>query len=68
MTPFAIVILDLRLILRPQDAIDALNSLQTPFEVVEARRKAGVRPDEASLREMHAYVARIGYSVRTPLP
>ncbi|KAH6685443.1 folylpolyglutamate synthase [Plectosphaerella plurivora] len=44
------------------DAIDALNSLQTPFEVVEARRKAGVRPDEAAIREMRAYLARIGHT------
>ncbi|KAK1996686.1 FolC bifunctional protein [Colletotrichum falcatum] len=46
-----------------QDAVDALNTLQTPFAVIEARRKAGVRPDEASVREMRAYVARLGYSI-----
>ncbi|EQB53435.1 folylpolyglutamate synthase [Colletotrichum gloeosporioides Cg-14] len=45
-----------------QDAVDALNTLQTPFAVIEARRKAGVRPDEASVREMRAYLARIGYT------
>ncbi|TQV96098.1 hypothetical protein V2A60_003453 [Cordyceps javanica] len=44
------------------DAIDALNSLQTPFEVIEARRKAGVKPDAASMREMRTYLSRIGYS------
>ncbi|KAK4135857.1 FolC bifunctional protein [Trichocladium antarcticum] len=44
------------------DAIDALNSLQTPFAVIEARRKAGIRPDAASVREMRGYLARIGYS------
>ncbi|GAB1309982.1 Folylpolyglutamate synthetase [Madurella fahalii] len=44
------------------DAIDALNSLQTPYAVIEARRKAGVRPDAASVREMRGYLARIGYS------
>ncbi|GJN79533.1 folylpolyglutamate synthetase [Purpureocillium lilacinum] len=43
------------------DAIDALNSLQTPHEVIEARRKAGVRPDAASMEEMRVYLARIGY-------
>ncbi|KAK3309487.1 Mur ligase [Chaetomium strumarium] len=43
------------------DAIDALNSLQTPFSVIEARRKAGIRPDAASIREMRGYLARIGY-------
>lgn len=51
-----------------QDAIDALNSLQTPFAVLEARRKAGIRPDEASIREMRAYLARIGYTVSPFLP
>ncbi|KAI8189005.1 MICOS complex subunit MIC60 [Colletotrichum sp. SAR 10_76] len=45
-----------------KDAVDALNTLQTPFAVIEARRKAGVRPDEASVREMRAYLARIGYT------
>jgi folylpolyglutamate synthase len=48
----------------PQDAIDALNSLQTPYSVIEARRKAGIRPDAASVREMRAYLARVGYSPR----
>ena len=45
----------------PQDAIDALNSLQTPFALIEARRKAGIRPDANSVREMRGYLARIGY-------
>ncbi|KAH8718631.1 Folylpolyglutamate synthase [Beauveria bassiana] len=44
------------------DAIDALNTLQTPFEVIEARRKAGVKPDASSIREMRTYLNRIGYS------
>jgi hypothetical protein len=47
-----------------QDAIDALNSLQTPFDVVEARRKAGIRPDAVSIKEMQTYLHRIGYTVR----
>ncbi|KAF7538955.1 hypothetical protein G7054_g2533 [Neopestalotiopsis clavispora] len=42
------------------DAIDALNSLQTPFAIIEARRKAGVRPDAASIAEMRVYLRRIG--------
>jgi folylpolyglutamate synthase len=46
------------------DAIDALNSLQTPYAVIEARRRAGVRPDAASVREMRAYLARLGYTPR----
>ncbi|RSL69820.1 Folylpolyglutamate synthase [Fusarium sp. AF-6] len=44
------------------DAIDALNSLQTPFDIIEARRKAGVRPDAVSIKEMRAYLHRIGYT------
>ena len=46
-----------------QDAIDALNSLQTPFAVIEARRKAGIKPNEASMHEMRVYLTRIGYTV-----
>ncbi|KAH7018366.1 Mur ligase [Microdochium trichocladiopsis] len=44
------------------DAIDALNSLQTPFAIIEARRKAGIRPDAASIAEMQVYLRRIGYT------
>ncbi|KAL7620229.1 Folylpolyglutamate synthetase [Parahypoxylon ruwenzoriense] len=44
------------------DAIDALNSLQTPYVVVEARRKAGIRPDASSIAEMQVYLHRIGYA------
>ncbi|CAN8101541.1 unnamed protein product [Discula destructiva] len=44
------------------DAIDVLNTLQTPFAVIEARRKAGVKPDESSIREMKAYWARLGHT------
>ncbi|KAH7155538.1 Mur ligase [Dactylonectria estremocensis] len=46
------------------DAIDALNSLQTPFDIIEARRKAGIKPDAVSIKEMRTYLGRIGY---TPL-
>ncbi|KAI0011943.1 tetrahydrofolylpolyglutamate synthase [Xylariaceae sp. FL0662B] len=44
------------------DAIDALNSLQTPYAIIEARRKAGIRPDAASIAEMRVYLRRIGYT------
>ncbi|RWA09332.1 hypothetical protein EKO27_g5804, partial [Xylaria grammica] len=44
------------------DAIDALNSLQTPYAIIEARRKAGIRPDATSIAEMRLYLRRIGYS------
>ncbi|KIE01301.1 Folylpolyglutamate synthase, partial [Metarhizium majus ARSEF 297] len=50
------------LISRSQDAIDALNSLQTPYAVIEERRKLGIKPDASSIREMRAYLARIGYT------
>lgn len=30
--------------------------------MIEARRTAGIRPDAASLREMRAYLARVGYT------
>lgn len=32
--------------------------------MIEARRKAGIRPDAASVREMRAYLARVGYTPR----
>ncbi|RYP76592.1 hypothetical protein DL771_001661 [Monosporascus sp. 5C6A] len=44
------------------DAIDALNSLQTPYAIIEARRKAGIRPDASSTAEMQIYLRRIGYT------
>ncbi|KAI5862985.1 FolC bifunctional protein [Durotheca rogersii] len=44
------------------DAIDALNSLQTPYQIIEARRKAGIRPDATSIAEMRIYLRRIGYT------
>ncbi|KAI8624108.1 tetrahydrofolylpolyglutamate synthase [Xylariaceae sp. FL1651] len=44
------------------DAIDALNSLQTPYAIIEARRKAGIRPDATSIAEMRVYLRRIGYT------
>ncbi|KAI1762314.1 FolC bifunctional protein [Hypoxylon sp. FL1150] len=44
------------------DAIDALNSLQTPYAIVQARRKAGIRPDAASVAEMQVYLRRVGYA------
>jgi hypothetical protein len=46
-----------------QDAVDALNTLQTPFAVIEARRKAGIRPDASSIAEMRTYLGRIGHTV-----
>lgn len=48
-----------------QDAIDVLNTLQTPFAVIEARRKAGIKPDQSSITEIKAYWARLGHTVRS---
>jgi folylpolyglutamate synthase len=39
-----------------------LNSLQTPYAIIEARRKAGIRPDASSIAEMRTYLRRIGCS------
>ncbi len=50
-----------------KDAIDALNTLQTSFRVLEERRKAGIRLDENVNAEMRAWLKRIGYSV-SPQP
>ncbi|KAI1262808.1 tetrahydrofolylpolyglutamate synthase [Xylariaceae sp. FL1019] len=44
------------------DAIDALNTLQTPFALLEARKKAGIRPDATFIAEMRIYLRRIGYT------
>jgi folylpolyglutamate synthase len=46
-----------------QDAIDALNTLQTPHAVIEARRKAGIKSGALSIKEMRTYLNRIGYTV-----
>lgn len=46
-----------------QDAIDVLNTLQTPFAVIEARRKAGIKPNESSISEIKTYWARLGHTV-----
>jgi hypothetical protein len=46
-----------------QDAIDALNTLQTSFRVLDERRKAGIRLDENVNAEMRAWLKRIGHSV-----
>ncbi|TLS28947.1 hypothetical protein PpBr36_00699 [Pyricularia pennisetigena] len=46
------------------DAIDLLNTLQTPFKVFQARVAAGVRPDASFMTEMRSCLARIGHSPR----
>ncbi|KAJ2903091.1 hypothetical protein MKZ38_010429 [Zalerion maritima] len=44
------------------DAIDTLNTFQTPYHIAEQQRKAGIRPNVEYVREMRAYLSRIGYS------
>ncbi|KAL8381342.1 hypothetical protein RB595_005552 [Gaeumannomyces hyphopodioides] len=46
------------------DAIDLLNTLQTPFAVAQARAKAGTLEQAASLVEMRECLTRIGHSPR----
>lgn len=41
----------------------ALNSLQSTSAVIEARRKAGIRPGQSAITEMRTYLKRIGYAV-----
>ncbi|KAL2201820.1 FolC bifunctional protein [Sarocladium strictum] len=44
------------------DAIDALNTLQTPFALLQARHKAGIKPDASFVHEMKVCLKRIGYT------
>jgi folylpolyglutamate synthase len=44
------------------EAVDALNSLQTPYAVLEERRKAGHKPSYASVEAMREYLRRIGHT------
>ncbi|EJT78927.1 tetrahydrofolylpolyglutamate synthase [Gaeumannomyces tritici R3-111a-1] len=46
------------------DAIDLLNTLQTPFAVAQARARAGTLEQAASLTEMRECLGRIGHSPR----
>lgn len=49
--------------LRLQDAIELLNTLQTPFKILKERRDAGIRIDKSANEEMRKCLAYIGYSV-----
>ncbi|KAF4429585.1 folylpolyglutamate synthase [Fusarium austroafricanum] len=44
------------------ELMNALNSLQTPFDIIEARRKAGIKPNWVSIKDMKTYLHRIGYA------
>ncbi|KAL5611661.1 hypothetical protein BROUX41_000759 [Berkeleyomyces rouxiae] len=45
------------------DAIEALNSLQSSYAVIQARKAANCKPDARSQQEMHTYFARLGHSI-----
>ncbi|TVY41812.1 Folylpolyglutamate synthase [Lachnellula subtilissima] len=44
------------------DAVDLLNSLQTPYHVLKQRRDAGIRIDKTANEEMRRCLHHIGYS------
>ncbi|TGO89538.1 hypothetical protein BPOR_0104g00020 [Botrytis porri] len=44
------------------DAIYALNTLQTPYEVLKKRWEAGIKLDEGANREMKQHLTLIGYT------
>ncbi|ESZ90515.1 hypothetical protein SBOR_9101 [Sclerotinia borealis F-4128] len=44
------------------DAIKALNRLQTPYEVLQKRREAGIKLDGGANQEMRQHLTRIGYT------
>jgi hypothetical protein len=46
-----------------QDAVELLNTLQTPYKVLKERWDSGVKPDETSNQEMRRCLKLIGYSV-----
>lgn len=46
------------------DAVTALNSLQSNFAVVDAIRKSGRKMNEQAIPEMVEWCRRIGYQVR----
>src|SRR5881394_902837 len=47
-----------------QDAIAALNSLQSNFSIVEALRKAGRNLNKLAIPEMIEWCQKLGYQVR----
>ena len=47
-----------------QDALECLNSLQTPFAILEERRRLGLKLDASAIDEMRQWVRRAGHEVR----
>ena len=46
-----------------QEAVTALNSLQTSFAVLEERRRAGLKMDDSAVHEMRQWLSRAGHTV-----
>jgi len=46
-----------------QDAVTALNSLQTSFAVLQERRKRGTKMDDSAVGEMKQWISRAGHAV-----
>ena len=46
-----------------QDAVESLNSLQTPFAVLEERRRRGLKLDSSAVDEMREWIGRAGHNV-----
>ena len=51
----------------PKDAVTALNTLQTPFAVLEERRKKGLKMNDSALDEMRQWILHSGHTVCTLL-
>ena len=55
------------MLILPQDAVTALNTLQSNFSVVDAIRKSGKGMNKQAIPEMVEWCHKIGYEVRRPL-
>lgn len=56
---------------KSKDALDALNSLQTPHHVLQERRRLGKKAQDSYIKEQRVYLRRLGYAVsqaKHPLP
>ena len=47
-----------------QDAVDLLNTLQTPYAVLRQQGEAGIRIDKSANEETRKCLTQIGYSVQ----
>ena len=46
-----------------QDAVESLNSLQTPFAILEERRRLGLKLGGSAVDEMREWIGRAGHKV-----